>query len=91
MKIIRDKDGTLINIGDWDDRKGKNPLPVGAVESDEEVDEIDGGYVLKDDYIKKRQLEYPSIPDQLDYIYHNGIDAWKADMIEPIKKKHKKK
>ena len=26
----------------------------------------------------KRQREYPSIADQLDDIYHNGIDAWKA-------------
>jgi len=29
-------------------------------------------------YIPKRQAEYPSIVDQLDAIYHNGIDAWKA-------------
>ena len=29
-------------------------------------------------YIKKREKEYPSIVDQLDDIYHNGIDAWKA-------------
>jgi hypothetical protein len=24
------------------------------------------------------QQEYPSMADQLDDIYHNGIDAWKA-------------
>ena len=26
---------------------------------------------------ENRRNEYPSIPDQLDDIYHNGIDAWK--------------
>ena len=30
------------------------------------------------DYKVKRAAEYPPIEDQLDEIYHNGIDAWKA-------------
>ena len=34
--------------------------------------------------------EYPTITDQLDYIYHNGIDAWKTDMIDPVKTKYPK-
>ena len=29
-------------------------------------------------YQRDRAVEYPSIVDQLDDIYHNGIDAWKA-------------
>ena len=29
-------------------------------------------------YQRDRKKEYPSIVDQLDYIYHNGIDGWKA-------------
>ena len=29
-------------------------------------------------YQRNRVAEYPSIADQLDDIYHNGIDAWKA-------------
>jgi hypothetical protein len=41
-------------------------------------------------YRDLRRCEYPPIPDQLDYIYWNGIDAWKADMIEPVKKKYPK-
>ena len=41
-------------------------------------------------YKYKRQQEYPSIADQLDYIYHNGIDAWKTDMIDPVKDKYPK-
>jgi len=32
---------------------------------------------------------YPSIPDQLDEIYHNGIDSWKA-VIKVTKDKYPK-
>jgi hypothetical protein len=41
-------------------------------------------------YKELRAKEYPSIADQLDYIYHNGIDAWKKDMIDPVKTKYPK-
>jgi len=34
--------------------------------------------LAKEDYKSKRRAEYPSVVDQLDDIYHNGIDAWKA-------------
>jgi hypothetical protein len=37
----------------------------------------------------KRKMEYPSIVDQLDKIYHSGVDAWKAD-IKAIKDKYPK-
>ena len=40
-------------------------------------------------YKSKRASEYPSIPDQLDDIYHNGIDAWKAT-IKATKDKYPK-
>jgi hypothetical protein len=30
------------------------------------------------EYKYKRVEEYPSIVDQLDDIYHNGVDGWKA-------------
>jgi hypothetical protein len=41
-------------------------------------------------YKDLRVKEYPSIVDQLDYIYHNGIDAWKTNMIDPVKTKYPK-
>ena len=31
-------------------------------------------------YQQKRRQQYPTIADQLDKIYHSGIDAWKADI-----------
>jgi len=40
-------------------------------------------------YQRDRAAEYPSIVDQLDDIYHNGIDAWKAT-IKTTKDKYPK-
>ena len=40
-------------------------------------------------YIAKRANEYPSIVDQLDDIYHNGIDGWKTT-IKAVKDKYPK-
>ena len=42
-----------------------------------------------DSYRSKRRAEYPSIGEQLDKIYHSGIDAWKTD-IKAIKDKYPK-
>ena len=36
-------------------------------------------------YKTARQEEYPSYGEQLDYIFHNGLEAWKTDIIQPIK------
>jgi hypothetical protein len=40
-------------------------------------------------YQRDRASEYPSIIDQLDDIYHNGIDGWKAT-IKTTKDKYPK-
>ena len=40
-------------------------------------------------YQRSRATEYPSIADQLDDIYHNGVDAWKAT-IKTVKDKYPK-
>ena len=42
---------------------------------------------LLEENIKK---EYPSSSEQMDYIYHKGIDAWKTNIIDPIKQKYPK-
>jgi len=41
-------------------------------------------------YQRDRKAEYPSIEDQLDKIYHDGIDKWKSEMILPVKQKYPK-
>ena len=40
-------------------------------------------------YQRDRASEYPLIVDQLDDIFHNGIDSWKAN-IQIIKDKYPK-
>ena len=40
-------------------------------------------------YQRDRKAEYPSIEDQLDDIYHNGIDGWKTT-INTTKDKYPK-
>ena len=42
-----------------------------------------------DSYKSKRRAEYPDYASQLDDIYHNGIDSWKAT-IKAIKDKYPK-
>jgi hypothetical protein len=41
-------------------------------------------YIQAHAYIEQRQRAYPSIADQLDKIFHEGIDAWKAQ-IQAVK------
>jgi len=40
-------------------------------------------------YKYQRAAEYPSIADQLDTLYHGGLDAWKAQ-IKTVKDKYPK-
>ena len=42
-----------------------------------------------DSYKSKRRAEYPSVVDQLDDLYHNGIDGWKTT-IKAVKDKYTK-
>ena len=41
------------------------------------------------DYKISRREEYPPLEEQLDKIYHSGVDAWKVD-IKAIKDKYPK-
>ena len=46
-------------------------------------------YVGVTTYTEARRVEYPPIEDQLDKIYHDGIEAWRTD-ITRIKNKYPK-
>ena len=50
--------------------------------------ELKADYDAKE-YQRKRASEYPSIADQLDDLYHNGIDGWKTT-IKVTKDKYPK-
>jgi len=53
-----------------------------------EVTRLEADYAAKQ-YQRDRAAAYPSIPDQLDQIYHEGIDAWKAT-IAAVKQEYPK-
>ena len=53
-----------------------------------DVDAVNA-WVDPDQYKYDRAQAYPSIADQLDKIYHEGIDAWKAQ-IAAVKQEYPK-
>lgn len=64
-----------------------------AYDANEQVVEYDQSLVdaeiARTAYIGKRQAEYPSFADQFDKIFHEGIDAWKAE-IQAVKDRYPK-
>jgi len=54
---------------------GTTPIPVADIEA--KMVEVQAEYDAKQ-YQRDRAKEYPSIAEQLDDLYHNGIDGWKA-------------
>ena len=79
------------NVIRIDEAKGQGAFDVDGNKITLEQSKIDAARVelAKLDYQKKRELEYPSVVDQLDDIYHNGIDGWKAT-IKKTKDKYPK-
>ena len=59
--------------------------PISKADIKAKIDEVQPLETL----YRNRQQEYPKIVDQLDDIYHNGIDAWKAT-IKAVKDKYPK-
>jgi len=70
----------------WTNNPSYKPTEI---EVNAEIARLKAEYDAKE-YQRNRAKEYPAITDQLDYIYHNGIDAWKTDMIDPVKTKYPK-
>ena len=71
-----DQSCTPHEIIEWDsNNKDKQPTD----------DELNAAYIAwknANEYKEKRAAEYPSVVDQLDLIYHSGVDAWKAKIKE---------
>jgi len=75
-----------ITINDLTGAFDKDGKPITLVQSAIDAARVE---LAKLDYQEKRAAEYPSVVDQLDDIYHNGIDAWKAT-IKTTKDKYPK-
>ena len=65
----------------------------GAFDKDGNKVEIDlalvNAWVDPETYKYQRAAKYPSIADQLDMLYHQGIDGWKA-AITAVKQEYPK-
>ena len=46
-------------------------------------------YIAANEYKSKRAREYPPITEQLDKIFHDGIEEWKKE-IQAVKDKYPK-
>ena len=88
--IYRAYAGTVVSInsatGAYD--KDANLVTIDEEKVKEARTAIDAEWAATK-YQRDRAAEYPSWQDQLDKIYHSGIDAWKAD-IKVIKDKYPK-
>ena len=84
--IIRLSDNVSIPVdsGNSDYLRFVNDIYINGIGIVEGAD-----YVGVTTYTKARKAEYPPIEDQLDKIYHGGVNAWKAD-IKKIKDKYPK-
>ena len=72
---------------------GNTQEDIIALDKDQKKISIDwtqvNSWIDPDQYKYDRQAEYPSVIDQLDDIYHNGIDGWKTT-IKAVKDKYPK-
>ena len=71
-------------VVDWADNE--NPPTDEAL--NQKIAELKAEYDAQE-YARNRASAYPAITDQLDEIYHNGIDSWKA-VIKVTKDKYPK-
>lgn len=79
-------DGDLYETLWWDD---ENELPPPTEEElQAEVERLQAEYE-NNQYQRDRAEAYPSIEDQLDLLYHGGLDAWKEE-INKIKEQYPK-
>ena len=84
FKLQDDSNGNGVYIKEW---LSDSPQP-----SEANITTVHNEWQAEYDakaYARNRAAEYPSIADQLDDIYHNGIDAWKAT-IKTTKDKYPK-
>ena len=86
-EAIRETHNTVVTI------RGNDQSDIVAFDDSGNSVTIDwtkvNNHISSNEYKEKRQAEYPSIVDQLDDIYHNGVDGWKTT-IKAVKDKYPK-
>tara|TARA_R100001463_G_C3497472_1_gene218689 strand:+ start:677 stop:967 length:291 start_codon:yes stop_codon:yes gene_type:complete len=75
--------GTVVSIDDSAGAFDKDGKSVTLVQSKIDTARTEINKELADTkYQRDRAAEYPSVVDQLDLIYHSGVDAWKVKIKE---------
>ena len=87
---IRNTHPTVVSISDGTDATDEqgNVVVLDEALITAEVTRLQAEYDSKQ-YARNRAEAYPSTVDQLDDIYHNGVDGWKAT-IKAVKDKYPK-
>ena len=78
-------DGEGAYIREWYSDK-----PQPSAEEIQTAEDAHEAEYISNKYQRDRKAEYPPMPDQLDYIFHHGVEKWKEDMIIPVKNKYPK-
>ena len=92
MKLYKDNDNDVYAYeadGSQDAYIKSDLVPISDVDLEKLRKEQEQARLDALTYSEKRQAEYPSIADQLDDIYHNGVDEWKKT-IKAVKDKYPK-
>ena len=76
--------GNNINTIEWHNET----TPISKADIEAKMAELQTEYD-NNKYQRDRAAEYPSIKDQLDDMYHNGVDGWKTT-IKAVKDKYPK-
>jgi len=85
VDFICQDDGNGVYVKEWlSDQEQPSDAEISQAITDAETQ-----YTAKA-YQRSRAAEYPPLAEQLDYIYHNGVEAWKTDIIDPIKTRYPK-
>ena len=67
----------IIQNEDIDNIQWIDTTPISKADIQAKQAELQTAY-NNNQYQRDREKEYPSIAEQLDDLYHNGIDGWKA-------------
>ena len=81
-------DGGVTQFADGTIVYNSGQTPPSESDIDAELVRLQAEYDAQE-YARNRATAYPVITDQLDEIYHNGIDSWKA-VIKVTKDKYPK-
>ena len=86
LLLQNDSDGRGDYIKSWNVSGLAEPTDEQLATFESDANDEEALNVIKNN----RAEEYPSWQDQLDYIYHHGVEQWKTDMITPVKEKYPK-